>query len=117
MGKGGREGDWGKEGGKGIGERREGRGLRKGGREGEKASRTILKGNQLSTYCSRGNTILPLLAASAVPSHGLCPNAAAYRVHPKDHTSVLHVMVQLEGTSKSSGALQRWAGIRASCYS
>ena len=35
MRKGGREGDWGKEGGKGIGERREERGLGKGGREGD----------------------------------------------------------------------------------
>ena len=33
------------------------------------------------------------------------PKAAAYREHPSDQTSVLAVMVQLEGTSNSSGAL------------
>jgi len=33
------------------------------------------------------------------------PKAAAYREHPSDQTSVLAVIVQLEGTSNSSGAL------------
>ncbi len=42
----------------------------------------------------------------ADPSHGLLPKAAAYREQPSDHTSVLAVIVQLEGTSNSSGALR-----------
>lgn len=33
------------------------------------------------------------------------PKAAAYSEHPSDHTSVLAVIVQFEGTSNSSGAL------------
>ncbi len=46
------------------------------------------------------------MAERAEPSHGLLPKAAAYREQPSDHTSVLAVIVQLEGTSNSSGALR-----------
>ena len=48
------------------------------------------------------------MAASAEPSKGLCPNAAAYMQHPRDHTSEEAVIVPEEGTSNSSGAL--WEG-------
>ena len=45
------------------------------------------------------------MAARAEPSNGLCPKAAAYMQHPRDHTSEAAVMVPEEGTSNNSGAL------------
>ena len=62
-------------------------------------------GRGQATHCFFGKGILPLTAASAEPSKGLWPNAAAYIEQPRDQMSVFAEMVQLDGTSNSSGAL------------
>ena len=69
-----------------------------------------------ATHCFFGKGIFPLTAARAEPSQGLWPKAAAYIEQPRDQMSVLAETVQLDGTSKSSGALKYCVPIHDKMY-